>query len=348
MVDYNSAGHEVFKVVNGANLSVMYYLCPNGLKGNGEAFVSTGQDINGDGYNEIYGMQSWQYGIYDGKTGELGCVFSADQNYWEDEYYPDYLIPFTVLEGAPPVYIVIDDANGDGFRDLAYCTNYNNDDYDMITSIFIISGADFSTYDEIVIGKNNYDENISSLMEIKNSTNLVAILSEGQSTRVKLYDLSKGGELASFDGNLSDLCVGKDGRMLAVKDKKLYTLNIEPSFTVTSEIPQSTDNYVLPLSWDTLQDYSVMTVSDNGTVVYRGQDSSYQLKLMEGNHTVKLSMNDGQGKIYSESYDVTVEPQEKNFVLPAVITGVTVILSILLGIFQKWKINNRFKKGGKK
>ena len=104
---------------------------------------------------------------------------------------------------------------------------------------------------------------------------------------------------------------------------------------------------MLNISWKPAQDYSIMTIKDNGTVVYSGADTSASIPLIQGDHEIDLSMDDGQGKVYKELHSIAID-QQKNFpVLPAVLTAVLLIASLFFGIFRKTRIAARFKEAAK-
>ena len=55
-------------------------------------------------------------------------------------------------------------------------------------------------------------------------------------------------------------------------------------------------------------------------------------------------MDDGQGKIYSETRDMEVTPQPKNYTVAAIFAAVSLLLALLLGIFHKIRIRSAFRK----
>ena len=347
MVDYNAEGRQIFKVVNGKTLYTMFKLCKDGLRGNGEAFKISDYDFNNDGYKELIGVEMWQQGIYDGKTGELVFRPSMEKEYWMDEYYADYLIPFTILEYQDYEIAAIGDMNNDGCEDFAFIDRYDNEDYQWICSIRSVSGADFQKMGETIISVNDYESGYGKLMGVSGKPGLVAMSNENQKT-TRIFDMNSNREVMGYNIILSALSVGPNDQLLGIKEKKLYSLDTKPSFSLTRQIPEASENNTVHLAWDTVQDYSVMTVYDNGQIVYRGSDNECDVKLLEGSHSIRMSMNDGQGKVYSETHNIEIAQQPKNYVTGAVVAGVSLILSFLLGIFQKIRVNRRFRKGAGK
>lgn len=347
MVDYNSEGRQIFKVVNGKTLYTMFRLCSEGLKGNGEAFKILDADFNNDGYNELVGVEMWQQGIYDGKTGELVFRPNMYDDPYKDEYYADYLIPFTILEYMDYEIAPIGDINGDNCQDFAYIDRYDNDNFQWVCSIRSVSGSNWQKTGEVIISINDYEEGYGKLIGVTGKDGLVALSNENKKT-TRIFDLTKNREIMGYSINVTGMSVGKDDQLLGLKDKKLYALDTKPSFTLNREIPSFSENNTIHLGWNNVQDYSVMTVYDNGNVVYKGSDNECDIKLLEGNHNIRMSMNDGQGKIYSETCDIEIAQQPKSYVVAAVIAAISLILSILLGIFQKIRINRKFRKGAGK
>ena len=344
MVDFNSEGRQVFKVINGRNLSKMFLLCPDGVKGMGEAFKISNYDFNNDGYYELIGIENWYMGMYNGKTGEL--LFRPNDDGYMEEYYADYIVPFTLLEYDEINAVQVGDLDGDGCPDLVYYRSYPNENWEQVFSLVTLSGADFTQIGETVISINDYQNSYGNLVQIENGGTLVALVNpETKSTRI--YDLNKNREIAGYKIQATKMAGGKDGNLLAMANKTLYSLNTEPSFILKSEVPEVTDNYIVHLEWESLQDYSVMTVYDNSKIVYQGDATSCDVKLLEGAHTIKLSMDDGQGKTYSETVVTEVTDQPKSFTLAAAIAGVTFLLSFIFGKLQKILINRKFRKEAK-
>ena len=341
MVDYNAEGRQIFKVINGKTLYSMFKLCKEGVKGNGEAFKVSEFDFNNDGYYELIGRENWVQGIYDGKTGEL--VFTATDDYWKDEYYADFLVPFTILEYMDYNFVGVGDVNGDGCEDFAFLTSYDNEDWQWVSAIRVVSGADYQTISDTVTSINDYESGYGNLLPVEGIEGRCALVNSNNKT-TKIFDLIRQREIMGYSIEVSSISSGSENQLLAVKDKKLYSLDTKPSFSLNTELPEITDNYKVELSWDNVQDYSVMTVYDNGNVVYKGSDNSCSIRLMEGKHSIRMSMDDGQGKIYSETRDMEVTPQPKNYTVAAIFAAVSLLLALLLGIFHKIRIRSAFRK----
>ena len=136
--------------------------------------------------------------------------------------------------------------------------------------------------------------------------------------------------------------------LIANESDVLYRLDTRNCFTLTEPIPETTDNYMLHLAWQDSQDYSVMTIYDNGTAVYSGSDSETDIKLVEGEHDIVLSMSDGQGKTYQETYKITVSEQPVNIYWMFAVAAVLLIASFMLGRYQKIAVNRKYRKEASK
>lgn len=349
MPDRNKENHEVFKVISGKNLQTIVTLCPEGVHDTGEAFSPLDYDLNGDGYNEIYGRRNWGlYGIYDGHTGErlVRTTYSAyDEKYMEEDkgmenYYPDYIVPFYRMDETPN-FILINDINNDRKKDLAISRySINEDNWQSYSYIELVETGQFNVENQII-----YSTDASfggGLVAVENSDRYI-LLSTGETCT--LIDLDGQKILASYAITPISGSLTEDGRIL-IRDNtnQLYFLDTEPSFDLVSEIPETTSEHVIHLQWQPRQDYSVMTVSDNGNTVYVGPQTELDLPLIQGDHHIILSMDDGQGKSYQESYDVSVASQPVSYYWVIGVAAAALLLSFLLGINQKLSVRRRYRK----
>lgn len=344
IVERDNANHQVYRILNGANLSVITTLCPDGINDDGEAFAVLNFDLNGDGYNEIYGRDNWKYGIYDGKTGEK--LVSTTMYSWQEEnvdmndYYPDYTVPFTILDEAPNFFLA-SNMHEDNKQILAINRAVENrETWTTNYQIDLVNVENFETIDIINYGQNYSDSGV--LTEVKNTNRYVFLVGD---TNGKIVDLLEQTILASFEIKIKEASYFDEEHILITDSKdKMYLVDITKSFELVNEIPSESNDHILNLAWKTSQDYSTMTISDNGKVVYTGNDDHVDIPLVEGQHTILMAVNDGQGKTSQRTYEVNVAPQARNYVPLIISISVLVVLSFLLGIYQKISINNKFKK----
>ena len=344
-VSRNDAGHETFVIVDGQKLKNLVVMYPDGIHDYNECVKILDQDLNGDGYNEIVGCENWNFGIYDGKTGTR--LMSIARDYWADQefehydksYFPDYIVPFNTMVDESN-FKIIEDVNGDGCPDLALSKMLQNEDnWRMYTVVRIHSGKDQEILKEIMVTEDYIDLNIQ---QVEGNNRFIAI---GQEESLMIIDLNSLTVLANFDTVAKRVSGFDDNNLLIVnKDDKLNLINIEESFHITSDVPETTDDYIVHLAWQSLEDYSVMTISDNSGKVYSGTASEYDIKLAEGDHRIVLSMDDGQGKHYQKEVNVTVNSQPNNNQWLYGAVGGLAILGFLLGRFQKTVIKRRYKK----
>ncbi|MBO4862707.1 MAG: hypothetical protein J5535_07410, partial [Firmicutes bacterium] len=159
-----------------------------------------------------------------------------------------------------------------------------------------------------------------------------------------LLDLSEQKLVADYSVSANNAIQIDKDIVVTTPAGELLKLSLDKSFTLNDAVPEQAGGHILDLSWTPAQEYSIMTITDNGTVVYLGSDTSASIPLMQGEHEISLSMNDGQGKTYSELYRVSVGEQKSFPVLPAVLTGVLLIACLFFGIFRKARIAGLFKK----
>ena len=345
LISRNNEGREIYRILDGATLKTICTLFNEGINDDGEAVAVLPYDLNGDGVNELFGRDRYEPGIYNGATGELmlsvkGYYYPGEEMYYGQEYYPDYLVPFWKLE-EEPTFIIIDDVNGDESMDVVFPRITYDEYYNQHLDIVVYNGADQQLIKAIPADMDDR-YGAGTIRKVNGSDEYFLIVSEASSGIVDINSLQM---LANYDISIKNASRLSDEIVLAEsKDGLLYRLSTVKSFEVTSEIPEETDSSQLHLSWKSIQDYSVMTITDNGTVVYSGEDSQAVIQLMEGEHTIMLSMNDGVGKTCSESHAVTVGHQPKN--VTGVLAGAiaALILAFLGGIFQKIMIRSKFKK----
>lgn len=347
MAERNSKGQTIYKVISGANLSTLLTLCPDGVNDEGEAFIPLNIDLNGDGRNEIYGRDGGLYGIYDGKSGEklYDTTYEEDrQKYVEDnKYFPDYVVPFHKLEDLPN-FVFIDDVNNDGQKDIAILKlkeEMSVNSYSSTSSIDLVDSKTFELIKKIPFKKGYV--NLGALIMAENSDRLLMMSTEENST---LIDLDSQAILASYNIIVKTAYkYGEDKILVTDKDDQLLILDTSKSFDVDVEIPETIDSNVLELKWTPKISNSVMTIEDNSNIIYIGNAKEFSAKLMQGEHEITLLMDDGQGKTYRESYNVSVSPQVNNQYWLIGLVAILAVLGFLFGSYQKIRINSLFRKG---
>ena len=360
LIGKNSQGFQTYKVYNGKTLELFYDLCPEGITSEGESFISLGYDINGDGWNELYARNfNWEYCIVDGKTGEelvnLSTVgrdeegqggiiyYGAGTMGGKGDYHPDYLIPFYPLQD-PQSFIITSDVDGDGLGDITQIQGYwDYETYSYLKKLVIIGTREFLPVSEVKLSTGDGYE-MSGLLKVEGSDRYAAVMGQNE---LSLLDLSEQKLIATYKVNAGKAMQIADDIVVTTPAGELLKLNTDKSFTLKQELPETTDDHMLNVSWDPSQDYSIMTLTDNGTVVYSGADTSVSVPLIQGEHEINLSMDDGQGKVYKELHHVTVSEQKTFPVLPTVLAVVLLAACLFFGIFRKSRIAGRFKEAAK-
>jgi len=338
-VDRNAAGSQTYRVVDGKTLTTMFHLMADGVTDSGEQFMVLPDDINGDGRREIYAIMSWgvptllsgadgsvlmQFG--DGKNGPIigkyGTVTSspASTDAVAKEANPklDYIVPFTVYQGAVN-FVIGGDYNKDGLKDLTVLTTVTNQQtWAMETSLCVYDAKTMALLAQMPLGTNDYALQSATLHSVSGSASY-SLLTGDSSTR--LLDTATNETIAIFNKAFTQAFYIDGQYMLAaLTDGTLYKLSYQKSFTASyicgtaqgSLDPNAAlqvDDHLLNIAWKPLQGYSVMTVTDNGTKVYQGAAESCVVPLVEGRHTIVLTMADGQGKSSTTAFTVELSRQ---------------------------------------
>ena len=202
-------------------------------------------------------------------------------------------------------------------------------------------GTAVDTFDISCAG-DGYSE--GDLLKVDGSDRYAAVLS---AVKLSLLDLSELKLLADYSVSAKSALQINNDIVVTTPSGELLKLNMDKSFTLKEQIPEQSEDHILELSWTPAQEYSIMTIKDNGTTVYLGSGTDASIPLMQGEHDISLSMNDGQGKTYSELHHINISEQKSFPVLPAVLTGVLLIACLFFGILRKARIAGTFKEAGK-
>ncbi len=350
--DKNDKGYQVFKVYNGKNLNYWYTLSPDGVS-DYEWYKVLDIDVNGDGYKEIYSYSgnTGLYSIIDGDTGEVkkyfdyyssedGSEYIIDTEYF---YHPDYLVEFNTDGEASENIILYKDVNNDGKNDLAIKKSYYDySNWSLTEALCVYDGQTYEYIEEVVLNTNT-DYSSGGVATVDNTDKYLVIK---YSDNFQLFDMSQKMNIAQYSLNGSKFILLNDQTLLMSDDSKnIYLLDIQKSFEVTSDIPSDSDEHILHLSWNNQQEYSTMSIYDNGNLVDSTTGNEYDIKLTEGSHTITLSLDDGQGKKAKESYSININEQKNKdyYLLP--IAGVLLIGSLAVNLTRKMYITKKGKEG---
>ena len=335
----NSAGYQTYKVYNGKTLEYLFDLCEEGVQ-DGEYYSAMEYDLDGDGFNEIYGIEQWgEPFIFSGHTGKVLLALNGDYGKWsdgKDRYHPDYLVTFK--NNPPAADFVITEEDGNYYVNLI--NRSWDDEYYRYTNLL-------QKYD-CKLGKVVYSEELNtqkegsvSLVKVTGNTGYIGLRDfEGFS----LLDGRTRKEIATYDIDPKMVFVGANNELLVSdSENQLFRLDTARSFELLNEVPEETAESTIPFRWKTLQNFSIMEITDNGTTVFLGDGDSAEIKLTEGAHVISLIMSDGQGKSYREAYKVNVINQKPSAAVPIAVSAVLLLIMLYLGIYQKMKIRRWFK-----
>lgn len=354
MIDRNSDGYEVYKIVSGATLATICVLCPEGLNDDGESFAISDYDVNHDGLKEIIGMDAGIPGVYDGATGTLLANISQwdhgdDGEIWDgtdgqSDYHPTDLLPFAEYQDTIG-YVPFGDRDGDGISEIAYLVGTYTDGRSE-TWLAWASGADGSRLGHIVLNDGSGSDTLSAyntrLVPVSGSQQIM--LSGPSGSHSWLVDGETQTVTAGFAKTVKSACAASGDQLLIEDDDgALFRLDASRSFTLNSELPETLDDYRQTLQWESRQPYSVMTITDNGRVIYRGSGDSTAIELTAGTHTLVFSMDDGQGKSDRQTRTVTVAAQPVRWIPLAVLAAALAVAGFALGKGQKIRFLRRYR-----
>lgn len=337
-LSYNDKGYEVYTVVDGKTLKDMYNLCPDGVRDYGERYAVFEYDVNNDGYNEIIGSEDYATSnIYDGKTGNLliedVSTWTRKGDYYiKDEYHPNYIVPFYGFCDIIYFYKA-QDVNGDGVVDYVNIqSGYDYSTYENYTALKTIDGKSGK-----IINEEQFNKPLEGLLSrIENCDNMMI---NDVSGGIALLDINTMTEEAVFSIDAQNAYYLNENNIMVVSPEgEISVLDIQKEFDLVSDIPQTTENHILDLKWNSKLDYSIMSVYDNDELVYRGQDDNCQIELMEGRHTISLQLDDGRGKSSARNYSVEVVNQHRSNVILYVMPVIMLAICFFLAMYQKLRI----------
>jgi hypothetical protein len=265
----------------------------------------------------------------------------------------DYLVPFTVYEGDTN-FVVSGDYNQDGLNDIAFIESETDQEtWIMSTYLTICDAKTMTPLTSVLLGKNDYEITNSTMRNVTGSDNYLMLkINE----KTKLINTKTGELVATFNKQFDKAFYVNDQDMLVADDQgTLYKLAYQRSFSATvSKDGQTFDSIEsgydvadvkgnkLYLRWQSLQPYSVMTITDNGSTIYQGAEQETEIQLVEGSHVVVLQVDDGQGKSSALTFTVTIPQQNSSASWLLVIVGIGLIgAALYLGLNRKAKVRQK-------
>ena len=345
----NAKGFQVYDIYDGKTLDKLFTLCPEGV-GDYEIYYVLDYDINGDGYNEIFGYTStvWCKVLLDGKTGEVLHYFSdskeddkfEDIDYWHPEYdvpLSNNLADYGFDYSSP---MLVDDVNGDGYRDLAYYKTYwNEDDWSSVNALMIYDSQTFNVIKEISM---SVESNSSmQIKRVKNTDRYFALVGYDS---FALYDYKENDVVANYKLLASNYTlVDNSTLMVTNNENQVYMLNIDKGFEMVDTPDEVTDNNYVDLKWKNYSEYSTMQIYDNGTLVYTGVEEEYRLNLLDGHHTIIMSCTDAYGKSSKCSFDVTVTDHKNTAYWIVGVAAVSLAAALYINLHRKAYVKSHGK-----
>jgi len=345
--DFNDKNYQVFKVINGRTLKEMFTICPTGVS-EYETYTVM-DDLNNDGYNEIFGYTGMNYCnvLLDGKTGEVITYIESEKHFYyifdDKKYYigdgeywhPEYIVTMGPTE-AP---CVVDDINNDGCKDFLISNSYYDyDNYRYMSAIISYSGKDGSEIKRMeFLNERGYDYTIR---KIKGNNDLICLIYGNSSS---IVNIKTGEAIATFDRYFNQAKYLDESHIAVLSGSQLYRINIDRAFTVLTDFSKEIKNNSIDLKWETDDEFAIMSIYDNTDLVTVTNDKNYCLKMLAGEHIIRMELTDSYGKSSIISYIVKVEelPNQSWWVYLGVI-GI-VAGALYLNIHHKALVNKKIK-----
>ncbi len=351
---YNDSGYQVYDIYNGKTLEKMYELEPDGVTDE-EMFYVLDADYNGDGYNEIWGYNGILYDpfIISGKDGTVMQYIRewVESDYdpsdvdTSDYYHPDeYIEPVISLSSFDTIPCYIGDFNDNGYDDYAIIKNFwNSSYYSYTTSLFVYDGKDNSVIYSIFLYMGwSYDTQVVKAVEGSSDYYVIENYSDVSLYQKEGTELTLIASYSSVETDSESYLMLDDSTIVQITDTGATLMNIEPSFELV-EASYDDQSGVLSLQWNSLVDYSIMTIADNSDTVYTGTDQQAEIRLVAGSHYVTLSLEDSYGKSSSLQVYVEVEAAENYYKWFAALGLVVLIGALFINLNRKVLVRRKTK-----
>ncbi|MFQ9921955.1 MAG: FG-GAP repeat domain-containing protein [Beduini sp.] len=334
----NTSGYQVYRVLDGKTLQTKYDLMKDGVYNWGESFEFSGVDYNQDGVDDIiYNTPIGEVEIIDGSNGETLNSHHMYPKYgdhsWQAPMAQEEMIPMKIDSDSHKVALV-EDLNGDGKKEVAYLSSDTDENYRENTSLKFLDGASFDEMKSIQI-MNGIPDDYSLIGVV--GTNKVMYSSEGL---MQIYDYEKEMPVAGFATTVQYAKNITDTHLLISNSEgDLYMLDDAVDFSL-SETPTTIKGGYMTLKWQSDQS-GKMTISDGSETVMTTASNEATFRLLEGEHSLTLSYNDGYGKTTHQTIHVNVE---KGHALSYFFNfGLVLVLGLIAGLlfYPKYRLNKK-------
>lgn len=334
----NESNNQIYRVIDGATLQTKYDLMKDGVYNWGEFFEFTNTDYNQDGVEDfIYNSFNNRIEIINGSNGETLDTHNTYPEYgeqsWQSPIAQDSMVPIKIESNSHKVAL-IEDLNEDGKKDIAYLTSVVDDNYRESTFLRIIDSTNFEEIKAIEIMKGLPSD--YALIGVV-GTNKIMYDSNGL---MQIYDYKQEIPIASFETSVQYAQSISDTRLfISNNEGNLYMLDDAIDFNL-SDTPEIIKGGKMTLQWQSDKN-GKMTISDSGEIVTTTASNEVTIRLLEGEHDLTLSYNDGYGKTTHRTIHVHVE---KGHVLNYFFNfGLVLVLGLAAGLlfYPKYRLNKK-------
>lgn len=301
----NANGLQIYRVLDSKTLTKRFDLMAEGVFDWGESFEFLETDINGDGYDEIiYNNPYSECELLSGQTGETLFKYNHYPVYGSHNYASpsplENIVPIRIEEKSQSL-VQINDLDHDGKQDLVYLSrNYLPSSYNEYVVLNFVSSNDFSLIREEELG--NSDLYNFEIVPIQNANKLIY----EDDGLAQIFDYEKMLPVAGFNLNITFAkAIDEHTTLISDINNNLYEINDAPDFTLENTYEGERINGKVTFNWLSEKN-GKMVISDQGEKVITTNSSSSTLQLLEGEHTIKFSYDDGHGKTTHQSIQVTV------------------------------------------
>ena len=332
----NNNGCQVYRVIDSKTLQPKYDLMSEGVYGWGESFEFPQQDFNQDGVDDIiFNSPSNSTDIISGQTGGILDSYKkyAGEHNLGAPLAQETIVPIKIESNGYKVTL-IDDVNGDGKKDVAYLYALDEGaNYIYGTGLMIKDSTTFEEITSSTVIPNDIMED-KRIINIQGSSKVM--FKDGN--KMQVYDVANSEPIASFDIEVKYAKNISDTEFVIVNNEgNLYLLNDKIDFNVNN---QTLKGGQMTLSWDSDKN-GIMSISQNGEKIISTANQNVSFKLLEGEHDLVLSYDDGYGKTTHQTIHVNVK--KGNLLRYVLNSSLVLVVGLIVGLlfYPQYRLNKK-------
>lgn len=336
------------RILSGADGSKLLDL--NGLDPNSATFKPT-SDFNGDGEPDLILFQRWveskqgpRIDILDGRTGDSIWVY----NDLRDSYLLDHMGIETGINPIAP----IGDLTGDGIDEVVIVRHLT---WQPGASLLVIDTTNDEVLKEIFTEPRDNEHGqedswhpglmVADVGDLNGdgSGEVAVVNAFGQSAENKQYrlvviDLESESVLSDFRTIGTKLIPLDEAGLLGLVGLggEVYTLDVFSELTVTAPPREVSAPGPVTVSWSGAPDGSFNQVIVDNVEVARTNESTVELNMSVGEHTITIRSIDPSGRGIRKSITTTIIKSSSTFTLLYLFTFVALLLTLVLPALRWW------------